>query len=78
MDWRDWVITGAVVTFAGGQIVPAYTHPLEPKKDSHTHLEKYEQVRTMDNIVAPFLLTGTRITPRTGSLTIEGHQPRVG
>lgn len=77
MNWRDWVIAGAVVTFVGSQTVPAYIDPFEPKKDHHTHLETYEPVRTTDNIVMPFLLTGTRITPGTGTLTLEGGQSLV-
>ncbi len=78
MEWLGWIIAVVVVTFVSSQIAHAYSQPPESKSHFHTHLEKYAPVRTMDNIVAPFLLTGTRITPRTGSLTIEGHQPRVG
>ncbi len=77
MGLKEWGTGMVIFAFVGVQTAHA-AYPFEPKKNSHTHLEKCEQVRTPDNIVAPFLLTGTRITPKTGSLTIEGHQPRVG
>jgi len=78
MEWLGWIIAVAVVTFVGGQIVHTYRHPFEPKKCSHTHREKYEPVRTTDNILSAFLLTGTRITPPSGNITLEGQTPLTG
>lgn len=80
MGLRDWVIAGAVVTFAGGQMVPAYTHPFDSKKHYHTHVEgEYTYVgATGDSFTA--LASGsidTRVTPGTGTLTLEGGQSRV-
>jgi len=66
MGLKEWGTGMVIFAFVGVQTAHA-AYPFEPKKNSHTHLEKCE-----------FLLTGTRITPKTGSLTIEGHQPRVG
>ncbi len=80
MGWREWIIAGAVVTFAGGQIVPAYTHPLDSKKHFHTQVEgEYMHVGTTGDIVT-VLGSGTidtRITPGSGTLTLEGGQSRV-
>ncbi len=72
MGWKDWIITGTVVTFAGGQIVPPYTHPLDSKKHYHTHVELHTMVNTVT--VSP---TNTLITPGTGPLKIEAEE-RVG
>ncbi len=50
MGLKEWGTGMAIFAFVGVQTAHA-VQPLEPKKDRHTHLEKYEQVRTMDNIV---------------------------
>jgi len=76
MGLKEWGTGMVIFTFLGVQTAHA-VHRLEPKKDSHTHLEKYEQVRTTDNIVMVQTTGGTRITPGTGTLTLEGGQTRV-
>jgi hypothetical protein len=78
MDWRDWFIVGTVVTFAGGQISHAYTHPLDSKQQHDDPRGIYTVVRSTGNLTVVGSGTlGTTITPGTGTLTLEGGQGRI-
>lgn len=78
MDWRDWVIAGTVVTFVGGQIAHAYTHPLDLKKQHDEPRGIYTVARSTGNLtVIGSGSLDTTITPPTGTLVMEGYRGTV-
>lgn len=63
MGLKDLGTGMAIFIFFGVQTAHA-THPLDSKKQSHTHVERYEPVRTTDNTVI-VLTTGSPIIIET-------------
>jgi len=79
MGLKEWILPTVLgSTLVAAPFIDAVKDPLDSKEHFHTHVDVgYMHVSTTGNIVILPPRTDTRITPGTGTLTLEGQQSYV-